>query len=282
MQLAGFSWIEPSGYPVRLRSDLLLRTVVALSLWVAGTGLAFAVIVHHKDQLGLWVAAIIGFFVFCFPCLLIMFNRRKHAAGRVSVREDDIYRFRQYTSIEPPFTCWETSTWPYEAINSCVIVPHSELGKSFSVMLLDVDSELEIVGIRKKVDLRKLAKYIDSKGVPVEFGQSIPADFTKGLNPKVVIVVAVLCAVSFLAGSVYRAVHVGDQGADQEDAVDAGVEETRQENTPDLAPEFSDLPAELTQPAPASKPTMRDLLRNSQRRPSDGFRGRNSGQPRGP
>jgi hypothetical protein len=123
--------------------------------------------------------------------------------------DDHILLQRSYVSLG--FT-QEAVEWPYTSISRCVIVPDQFLDKSFSVMLLTVDSSLKIVGIPQKIALKKLARHIESLGVSVERGRSVPARFKKGLDKRIFGAAAVAGAILFGSGLAIYAHRVG--GAD--------------------------------------------------------------------
>ena len=180
---------------------------------------------------------------------MVMLSRRHHVSGTVHVQKDDITRHYQYFSLGMWYG-W--ATWPYEVIDNVVIVPHDALNKSFSVMLMEVDSEIELIAIPKSVDLQRLHRHIETQEASrSEFGRSIPAQFRKGINPTIAAVFSVICGVSFFVGLGYYTVQVrarDDQLADPRDAVRLELEERSEEIAPDTEPGQLDGPPPIRRP----------------------------------
>lgn len=188
---AVFYWHEPMLYRLRLRGDLLVRCGFALAVWAAATGIFCLLFAFNVNPPGLSLSFILGGILGLGPAFLAMFFRRDQVSGTLWVYKDHILRQRSYISLGF-FRSWsEVQEWPNECITRCLIIPDRVLGKSFSVMLLSVDSQAEIVGIPNKIKLKELARHFTEAGIPVEKRDSLPSRYAEGFDLKVAAAMAV-------------------------------------------------------------------------------------------
>lgn len=193
-----FFWKEPVSYRVRLRGDGWLRLGVVLGSWALGIGVFGLLFAQNIHRPGPVLAVGLGS-LFGGVAALMVFFLRDHVSGRVHVEEDEIRRYRSYAGIAPGgWTEWQH--WPYAAIDSCMIIPSSVTGKSFSVLVITLDDEREIVGVPGSIDLTKLAKFLAAKGVKVTQGKAIPRPYTAKLNAVIAGAVPVLGVVMLVVG----------------------------------------------------------------------------------
>ncbi len=225
---AVFNWQEPMGFRLSLRGDLLIRLGVALTVWAAVSGLFWLIFAFLVKPPELAVAMFVAVFIGLVPACLALFLRRNHVSGSIWIYDDHLIRQRSYVSIGF-FGSWsEVSEWPNETISRCLIIPALELGKSFSVMLLTVDSNVEMVGIPEQINLKELARHFTEAGITVEKRDSIPSRYTQGFSPKVFTVMSVVGALLFSIGlgfNIYRVPRAGQRIAVRE-------------NRPNIQPNF--------------------------------------------
>lgn len=195
-----FQWDEPMGMRLSLRGDLLLRLGVAASVWAAISGLLWILFAFNIKPPELGVALFTALFIGLGPACMALFARRNHVSASIWVYNDHIIRQRSYMSMSF-FGSWrEVSEWPNALISRCIIIPDRALGKSFSVMLLTIDSQVEMVGIPQKIKLKELAKHFTEAGIPVEKRDSIPSRYTQGLSPTIFAAAAVVGVLLFSTG----------------------------------------------------------------------------------
>lgn len=251
-----FRWTEPPLYRLRLRGDLWLRVLIVLGAWAGGTGIMLALFAINVDPPGLATALGLGLVLGGCPAAMLTMMLKDHAGGNVMVRQGEFHRNRWYASLSMFFFSWvEYGDWPYNVIRKCVIVPGSRINKSFSVMLLSVGPETVVVGIPRKIDLKKLAGFLSSKGVTVTPGESLPASLRKPLNLVVGLSIPALALLVFLAGSTFYLVRVGFRAAERDDFI------ARRD-------QFSDIP-DLTVPPP----TLSNLPLGNPEKPAGGREG---------
>lgn len=195
-----FYWQEPLGYRLSLRGDLLIRLGVALAVWAGVSGLFWVLFAFNVKPPELGVAMFISLFIGLGPACLALFARRNHVSGTIWVYDDHLIRQRSYISLGF-FSSWkEVSEWPNAAISRCIIIPAHDLGKSFSVMLLTIDSQVEMVGIPQKIRLKELARHFTEAGIPVEKKDAIPSRYTEGFSPKAFAAMTVVGVLLFSSG----------------------------------------------------------------------------------
>lgn len=209
---AVFYWHEPMCYRLRLRGDLLIRCGFVLAIWAAATGIFSLLFAFNVNPPGLSLAIILGGILGLGPAWLAMFFRRDQVSGTLWVYKDHILRQRSYISLGF-FRSWsEVQEWPNECITRCLIIPNRVLGKSFSVMLLSVDSQAEIVGIPDKIKLKELSRHFTEMGIPVEKRDSLPDRYVKGIDLKVAAAMVVVGALLLAVGLGFYFERVPDPG----------------------------------------------------------------------
>lgn len=242
-----FRWREPRGCRVRLRGDLFRRLGTALGVLLALAGVMLFV-QAGMDNLGEAIAAgvVLGLFLGFLPAVIVLFFSRKHASGSITVKKDEIYRYRTYAALSSSGSWWEHTRWPYEAIRRAVIVPRQSVGKPFSVLLLTTESRTDIIAIPNKIDLGELHGHLQHVAVPVEYGQSVPERFTRPLDVRVLAVAAVVGAACFIGGLVTYASLAGvvapqqadEEAVDEEDVDRDQLDEIRKQMEDDFHPDF--------------------------------------------
>jgi hypothetical protein len=100
--------------------------------------------------------------------------RKDDLRGTVHLGREHI---RWQRVISSPFRLVsEETTWPYEVIERCVLIPGEAIGKRFALLIIFYDDSYQILGIRPWVDLKKVGRLIKSHGVDVGLGKRIPPD----------------------------------------------------------------------------------------------------------
>ncbi|QDT43654.1 hypothetical protein Pan241w_37560 [Gimesia alba] len=232
---AVFYWHEPMLYRLKLRGDLLVRCVFALSVWAAASGMFCLLFALNGNPPGIELSFLMGAILGLGPAFLAMFFRRDHVSGTLWVYDDHILRQRSYVSLGF-FRSWsEMQEWPNECISRCLIIPNRALGRSFSVMLLSVDSRAEIVGIPSKIKLKELARHFTESGIPVEKRDSLPDRYSQGFDLKAT---AAMALVGVLLLSVGLGFHF-------ERVPQPGNRIAVRENAPNLQPNFPQPPGEV-------------------------------------
>ena len=205
-------WREPIGFRVRLRGDGLLRFAAALGAWGAATGVLFILFGINSRPPHFLLAVALGAVFGLGPAMLLLFWRRDHVSGRVSVCQEGIRRQRHYADWSVDGMWVEKAEWPYQAISGCAIVPEQATGKSFSIMLLAVEDETEIVGLPRKIDLNQLSQFLASKRVPVQQAWSVPPQFTRRMSPIAPAIISAVGLVMLVGGAGFYAVKTADEG----------------------------------------------------------------------
>jgi hypothetical protein len=225
---ARFWWKEPMLYKIRLRGDFWLRLAVVFGAWGAATGILWALFANniHRPGLGLGIGiGSIGGLV----AIILVFFLRDHVSGRVSVENEGIRRYRTYGGLTPE--SWaEWQEWPFAAIGRCSIIPAATLRKSFSVMLLAVGDDREIVGVPQSVDIPKLTKHLARHGVTVSPAKGIPPQFTPRLHIAVASIVPIAGLLSLLGGLTLFLWVRGDVMGDRLDRVQVAQVQNSVEN----------------------------------------------------
>lgn len=170
-----FYWREPMGYRNRLRGDPWLRWLIVLGVWGLGTGVLAALFADNIHRPSLWLAAGLGL-VPAGVAFVVLFLRRDHVSGRVFVEEDEIRRYRSYGSFSPE-TWAEWESIPYRQIRTCEVIRDSELGTSFSVLLLTLKNEQILIGVPAAMDLSEVLRFLKSKGVNLQKSEDLPAEY---------------------------------------------------------------------------------------------------------
>lgn len=206
---AAFRWQEPVFYRIQLRGDFWPRVGMLLAAWAAAIGVLLVLFAINVSPPGMLLAVGLGA-VFGFgPAMLVLFLSRDQVSGRITIDSDGIRRYRYYASLTLTGMWGEWSEWPFATIDRCVIVPRTALDRSFSVMLLSIDSEWEIVGIPSRIELQTLAKFLTSRGVAVSQGKSVPALFTSRLKLPIA---AAISAVGVVMAGVGVGIYVAKVG----------------------------------------------------------------------
>ena len=141
-----FYWQEPLGMRLSLRGDLLIRLGVALTVWAAVSGLFWILFAFNVNPPELGVAMFVAIFIGLGPACLALFMRREQVSASIWIYDDHLIRQRSYVSLALISSWKEISEWPNAAITRVIFIPAEDLGKSFSVMLLSIDKEVELVG----------------------------------------------------------------------------------------------------------------------------------------
>ncbi len=207
-----FYWQEPLGMRLSLRGDLLIRLGVALTVWAAVSGLFWILFAFNVKPPELGVAMFVSIFIGLGPACLALFMRREHVSASIWIYDDHLIRQRSYVSLALISSWKEISEWPNAAISRVIFIPAEDLGKSFSVMLLSIDKEVELVGIPSKIRLKELARHFTEAGIPVEKRDAIPARYTQGFSPKVFAAMAVLGVLLFSGGLAFNLTRVPRAG----------------------------------------------------------------------
>ncbi|QGQ26152.1 hypothetical protein F1728_27255 [Gimesia benthica] len=207
-----FYWQEPLGMRLSLRGDLLIRLGVALTVWAAVSGLFWILFAFNVKPPELGMAMFVSIFIGLGPACLALFMRREHVSASIWIYDDHLIRQRSYVSLALISSWKEISEWPNPAITRVTFIPAEDLGKSFSVMLLSIDNEVELVGIPSKIRLKELARHFTEAGIPVEKRDAIPARYTQGFSPKVFAGMAVLGVLLFSGGLAFNLTRVPRAG----------------------------------------------------------------------
>lgn len=220
---AVFYWNEPTLYRIRLRGDGWLRLFVVLGAWALGTGVLWAMFANniHRPGLGLGIGlgAIVG-----GVAAVLSFFRRDHVSGRVRVEKTGIFRYRTYAGVSA--SGWaEWQEWPFDEIDSCRFVSDESLDKPFSVMVLALGDDREIVGIPAAVDLAKLKQYLAGRNVPIKDVKGLPVEFTKKLPVAVGPIVLAAGLVSMISGFLFFQNARGENVAQQRPELPQQVEQ---------------------------------------------------------
>ena len=207
-----FYWQEPLGMRLSLRRDLLIRLGVALTVWAAVSGLFWILFAFNVKPPELGVAMFVSIFIGLGPACLALFMRREHVSASIWIYGDHLIRQRSYVSLALISSWKEISEWPNPAISRVIFIPAEDLGKSFSVMLLSIDKEVELVGIPSKIRLKELARHFTEAGIPVEKRDAIPARYTQGFSFKVFAAMAMVGVLLFSGGLAFNLTRVPRAG----------------------------------------------------------------------
>ena len=195
-----FYWQEPTCYRLRLRGDLLIRCGFVLAVWASAIGIFSLLFVFNQNPPGLSLSIIMGGILGLGPAFLAMFFRRDHVSGSLWIYHDHLLHQRSYISLGL-FRSWqEIQEWPNESITGCLIIPDRVLGKSFSVMLLKINSTVEMIGIPNKIKLKELARHFTEAGIPVEKRDSLPDRYAEGFKPLITVAMAIVGVVLLSVG----------------------------------------------------------------------------------
>ncbi len=203
---AAFRWKEPLLFRIRIRGDVLQRLAIMLAVWGLATGVFLVLFAINVKPPGIPLALGLGAAFGLGPAWIATFFLHGHTSGRVTVGNEGLRRQRHYASFSAQWMEW--MDWPYDSIRRCVIVPGENSGHPFSVMLVSDGDDREIVAAPSSIDLVKLEKHLASRGVAVTHGKAIPQEFTKPVAPVIVIVIAAIGAVAFVAGLAFYLVNV--------------------------------------------------------------------------
>ncbi len=195
---AAFRWNEPWLFRIRLRGDLLRRFAIMLAGWGLATGVLLVLFAINVKPPGIPLALGLGAVFGLGPAWLATFFLSGHTSGRVTVGKDGLSRQRHFASLSAQWV--ECMDWPYESIQRCIFVPGENSGHSFSVMGLTDGTESEIVAVPSSIDLAQLARHFTARGINVTQGKTIPQEFRRPLAPAIVIVIAGVGALAFMAG----------------------------------------------------------------------------------
>lgn len=194
------SWNEPFFFRARLKGDWGARLGVAFGIGAFFTALLlvlFAVDQRPPHPLhSLWGLALVGGLV-----LLLLLRGKSTANGRIRICEEGIIRARQYVGFGVQWV--EDSSWKYESIRACAIVPGAALGKSFSILMLATDGGIDMIGIPARKNLDELAALLASRGLHVQAAQEIPAHFRQRMSAVPGVCLGVLGAGALLFGVLF-------------------------------------------------------------------------------
>ncbi|PHS13738.1 MAG: hypothetical protein COA78_06510 [Blastopirellula sp.] len=208
-------WGESYCYRILLRNDILLRfaTLVSVLLFATGIlalGVSFIPLKNHAVNSSL---LIIPFFL--GPLLGLMFGGfsiffgQENTGGKLWLRDDYIYRSRSYIDFGESWTVEER--WPYDSIDKCEVIPDKTIDQWFSLLVLEFDSDkIDIIAVPDDLDLLKIAKFIQAKGVNVSQGKEIPPQFTEKINKIFPIVFASIGIPFILIGLLLTNARVND------------------------------------------------------------------------
>lgn len=197
--LSDFKWQEPRGYQGRLRGDFLRHLGALAGLWMALSG-GLMMLIPDDESHGMALSYGLGA---AFAGLLYMMAASSgNSTGTIFVRKTEILRQAVSFSFG---AVMEYSKWPYEAIRTCTLVPPQHTGKRFAVMLLYDGDSMQMIGVPRKIDLKKLARHLMSKGVEVKVGQSVPELFIQPLDARIPGVLGVIGGVLLVAGLIAQA-----------------------------------------------------------------------------
>ncbi|MCR9231416.1 MAG: hypothetical protein NXI29_10420 [bacterium] len=253
-----FYWHEPLGMRLSLRGDLLIRLGVALTVWAAVSGLFWILFAFNVNPPELGVAMFVAIFIGLGPACLALFMRREQVSASIWIYDDHLIRQRSYVSLALISSWKEISEWPNAAISRVIFIPAEDLGKSFSVMLLSIDKEVELVGIPSKIRLKDLARHFTEAGIPVEKRDAIPARYTQGFSPRVFAAITVVGVLLFSSGlGIYL------------NRVPAAGQKIVRENRPPKLPDFPrpNVPAQAV-PNPFERDKQSNESENAQASPS--------------
>lgn len=156
---------------------------MVLTAWGAAVGVFAILFAFNARPPGLMLAVGLGAVFGLGPAAILLFFRRDHVSGAVTIDDrDGIRRRRNYASLSFDGGWTEWMDWPFDSISRCVVVPGESIGQSFDVLLIYSESSWEIVGIPNSVDVARLTKYLKAQGVTIEKGTSIPSRFTTPLG----------------------------------------------------------------------------------------------------
>jgi hypothetical protein len=169
-------WTEPQYSRVRLKGDMgqRLLIVVGICLLLCGTFAFIFASNSHRPSLALALA--MGSFFGLLLGGLVLFPRKKETGGNIIIAPECIQRQRFLVGLS--YTI-ETDTWPFSAIDHCVIVPNTEIGLNFSLLQLSIKGTTEFVTVPAKIKLVDLAQILVEQGVRVTKGQSVPSEMKR-------------------------------------------------------------------------------------------------------
>ncbi len=195
-------WTEPSYSRVRLKGDMgqRLLIVVGICLLFCGTFAFLFASNSHRPSLAL-ALAMGGFFGLLLGGL-VLFPRKNETCGNIIIAPECIQRQRFLVGLS--YTI-ETDTWPYSAIDHCVIVPNTEIGFNFSLLQLSIKGTTEFVTVPDKIKLVDLAQILVEQGVRVTKGQSVPAEMKRPTYQTLGWGVVLAGGLVFLSGLTYFA-----------------------------------------------------------------------------
>jgi hypothetical protein len=187
---AKLSWNEPMFFRPRLRGDLWLRLLVVLGAWLAASGALLIIFSSNANPPARPVAFGLGLLGAGVAYLCVL-ARRNQSSGTCRLYANKLVwdsvtggGFSGHMSV--------SITWEYGVIETCRIVSADELGKPFSVLILEANADdVMVIGIPGSVELRDVARVLKAGGVAVSSARSVSSRLVRPLPFAVGIVSAV-------------------------------------------------------------------------------------------
>lgn len=177
------SWNEPMMCRTRLRGDLIWRVVIALSAWLAGTGIMLLIFSSNQNPPSRGVAVGLGAVFGLGPAVMALFLRKSQASGTIKLYRDRLVRRKGYVGFSAQWT--ETATWTLGAVSKYHIVTADKSGRPFHVLFFRCEDELDLIGIPTNIDLKQLRTLLSTGGSEVVASNRIPDLFCKSLSPAI-------------------------------------------------------------------------------------------------
>lgn len=190
-------WTEPPYSRVQLKGDMGQRLLIVVGVCLLFCGIFAFFFASNVHRPSLVLAVAMGSFFGLLVGGLVLFPRKNETCGNVIVAPECIQRQRFLVGLS--YTI-ETDTWPYSAIDHCMIVPNTEIGFRFSLMRLSIGETTEFITVPAKIKLVELAQILVEKGVHVTKGQSVPPELKRPMNPVLSRGVLLAGGIVFLTG----------------------------------------------------------------------------------
>lgn len=193
------TWREPIAFRIRLRGDLFVRMLIAVGVWLAGTGFLFAfrwlTAARASELTLLGLGVVPGLCALC--CLLMMHGQ---ISGTVDLRKKEIFRLTAAYAVFAIRTIEERT--PLNAIHRCTIYPGKSIDQSFTVMRITGPEFDEIIGIPQSTSAKDVATLLHDRGISPQRGDELPEWATRpltGIGP----VVSLTLGVVMLTGGLW-------------------------------------------------------------------------------
>jgi len=167
-------WRIPGLLGMRLRQDHVRRLFFSLAVGVgiAGPFAAIMLAVAPPDEFG-WAALLSVFFV--FPLALLAFFYNDLVDTIISLEDDGLHRRIKPLLLNPLGWRNRHEFWPYDSISECRLVPATQFGGKYAMLVADVSDETLALFVPTKVNLKKVVEFLDSQDVPVNAIKQMPA-----------------------------------------------------------------------------------------------------------